>query len=454
MSDGPDPGMERAAVEWVESLHMLGMRFGLERMRAILDVLGEPQRLPAIHVVGTNGKSSTTRLAASALSATGRRVGAYTSPHVTGWRERIEVAGQPISGPELGSAVLRVRDAADSLGLPEGDGVTQFEALTAAAFVAFREAGVDAMVVEAGLGGRYDASNVLPDDAVVALTNIALEHTDLLGDTLEGIAAEKLAVAPEGSDRVVIGRLEPAARRAVEKVVDARGLRPWRHAVDHLAEPVGEGVRVRTPLGSYGPVAMTLRGGFQRDNLALALASAERLVGAPLGVEAAVAAGRLRVPGRMELVEGAPRIVLDGAHNPAGMRALASALPDAVADGPRVAVVSVLGDKDASGMLAALADSVDRLVATRSSHGRAADPASLAQVATACGLPAEAQDEPAVALRTALRAAGPGGTVVVCGSLYLLADLRPGLVEVGEEHPDTLARARDGASLTDQAKRL
>ncbi len=373
-------------VAWLESLDMLGMKFGLERMRALLALLDHPERIAAIHVVGTNGKSSTTRMAARALGASGRRTGAYTSPHVTGWRERIEIDGRPVSDVDFGAALRRVRAAADALGAAPGDGVTQFEVLTAAALVAFRDAGVDTAVIEAGLGGRYDASNVLPDDAVVALTNVSLEHTDLLGDTEAAIAAEKLAVATPGSDRVVFGRLAPAADAAVTAIAAEHGLVAWRSGRDHDARTREGGVVVRTPFGEHDEVALRLRGGFQRDNLALAVASVERLLGGRLTQAAVAAAAAATVPGRMELVPGTPAMLLDGAHNPGGMAALAAALPDALPQRPRVAVLSVLGDKDVAAMTEALAGAVDMVVATASSHRRAVSPEAVRAAAGGAGI--------------------------------------------------------------------
>jgi dihydrofolate synthase/folylpolyglutamate synthase len=211
---------------WVAGLEILGMRFGLERIRALLAALGDPQHAaPAVHVVGTNGKSSTTRLAAAALASTGRRVGAYLSPHILDWTERVQLDGAPVDDAAFAAAAGDVREAAEALPLEEGDTVTQFEALTAIAFRAFAAAGVDATAVEAGLGGRWDATNVLGDDAAVVLTNVTLEHTEFLGDTEAAIAGEKLAVCADGSDRLVVGPLTPAARAAVDGEC-SRGGRP------------------------------------------------------------------------------------------------------------------------------------------------------------------------------------------------------------------------------------
>jgi dihydrofolate synthase / folylpolyglutamate synthase len=443
----------RGAYAWIEGLEVLGMRFGLERMRALLEALGHPERgWPSVHVVGSNGKSSTARLAAAALRGEGHRVGTYLSPHVTTWRERIEVGGRAVAAADFARAVSVVRAAAEGLGRPSDDGVTQFEALTAAAMWIFTRAGCDAAVIEAGLGGRYDATNVLPaGPTVVALTNISLEHTDLLGDTEAAIAAEKLAVAPPGSDRVVVGRLSATARAAVEAEVRARRLRAWWTA-DRVSHSRGGGLAVTTPLARYEGLVLPLAGAFQRDNLAVALAAAERVSGHPLDPAALRRAlSGVRMPGRLEALPGRPLIVLDGAHNPAGMEAMAAALPEVVGRRRPVAVVSALGDKDLAAMVRALAGACRAVVATRSSHPRAVDPRTIVRLAEAEGISAAAVEPPLRAVERARRRAGARGAVLVCGSLYLLADLRRRLLREAPFSPATLAPAADRRAQDEEA---
>jgi dihydrofolate synthase / folylpolyglutamate synthase len=426
------------ALDWIAGREILGMRLGLERMTALLRSLGNPERAaPALHVVGTNGKSSTARLAAAALGGGGARVGAYMSPHVIDWTERIQVDGEPLDAAAFAGAVSAVRAAAGSLALAEGDEVTQFEALTAAAFWTFREAGAAACVVEAGLGGRYDATNVLQPRAAVALTNIALDHTDFLGDTVEAIAAEKLAVCADGSDRLVVGRLTDRARVAVEAECARRGLRPLRYGLGVVARETSEGVDVTTPRAVYRNLPLQLAGRFQRDNLAVAVAGAEMLRGAPLDLPAlAAAVAGVCMPGRLEVVDAVPPIVLDGAHNPAGVEALVASLPEVLAGRrPAVAVVSVLDDKDAGAMLKALAPVVDRILVTRSGHARAASAEDLAVLAAGLGIPARVVPGPVDALRAARLETGPDGVVLVTGSLYLLVDLRRYVLGEGAHPP-------------------
>ncbi|MGD9694365.1 MAG: folylpolyglutamate synthase/dihydrofolate synthase family protein [Thermoleophilia bacterium] len=428
------------------------MRFGLERMRALLGALGDPQRCaPALHVVGTNGKSSTTRLAAAALGSRGALVGTYLSPHIVDWTERIQVSGAPIGEAELAAGATAVRRVAEGLDLDPGDGVTQFEALTAIAFHAFAAAGVDAMAIEAGLGGRYDATNVLRPGAAVILTNLALEHTALLGDTVGAIAGEKLAVCADGSRRLVVGPLDAEGRAAVDAELAARDIVAVRYGEDLGAVDRGGLVEVVTPRATYRDLPLGLRGDFQRENLAVALAGAEMVAGGALD-EAPLrgAIGAVRIPGRLEVIDGAPPVVLDGAHNPAGMAATTAALPAVLGDRrPVVAVVSVLGDKDAAAMMASLAPVADVVLATRSSHARAVPPDDLMTIARAAGIDARPAAEPHDAVREARALAGPAGAVVVVGSLYLLADVRSRLVPETDGTPAMLARARKGNDPTE-----
>jgi dihydrofolate synthase / folylpolyglutamate synthase len=361
--------LTRSATELVESLSPWPQDgFGTARMRALLEALGEPQRrYPAIHVVGTNGKSTTTRLTEALLAADGLRVGAYYSPHVRSWSERIRIDG---AEADFDRAIERVR--------PYVGDATQFEVLTAAALAAFAAADVDVAVVEAGLGGRHDATNVL-DTRVVVLTNVALEHTDVLGDTREAIAAEKLAVVQPGCT-VVLGDPE------------------W----EQLAR-------------ANGAAEVVVRGG---SNLALAVAAAEAFLGHDVDPHAA---DGIALPGRLERVGEAPLEIHDGAHNLAGLGYLLPRLP---ARDDWVVVASILADKRPELMLEALSVLGSRLVATQSSNPRSVPAGELAARAEPYFQDVHADPDPAAALARARALAGPSGAVVVTGSLYLLAEIR------------------------------
>jgi dihydrofolate synthase/folylpolyglutamate synthase len=340
-------------------------------MRALLRELGEPQqRFPAIHVVGTNGKSTTTRLTEALLLDAGLSVGSYLSPHVRGWGERIRVGGEET---DFETAVAAVRPAAESLG------ATQFEALTAAALLAFAAAEVDVAVVEAGLGGRHDATNVL-ETRVVVLTSVALDHMDVLGDTREAIAAEKLAVIQPGCT-VVLSEPE------------------WRE----LAE-------------EYDAAAVVVTA---HSNLALAIAAAESFSGRTVDPHAA---DDVDLPGRLERRGADPLEIWDGAHNLAGIGWLLPRLPSAPPGGWTV-VCSLLRDKRPGMMLEALSVLGRTLVATESSNSRALPAAELAALASGHFERVLTEPEPAAALARAHELVGADGAVLVTGSLYLLADL-------------------------------
>ena len=340
------------ATEWVASLDPWPEEFGLERMQALLAALGDPQRaFPSIHVVGTNGKSTATRTIAGMLRAEGLRSGAYTSPHVSGWHERLDC-----DEASFERAVARVRKAAEEIG------ATQFEALTAAALAEFAEQEVDAAVVEAGLGGRLDATNVV-DAPVVLLTNVALEHTEVLGDTAEEIAKEKLAVAH-------------AARVVVMS----------DNTHEHLIPP---------------DIEIVVGG---------AKEAAEGFLGRPVDSEVHV-----ELPGRLERRGDE---VWDGAHTPEAVDWLLARLPAR----DRVLCVSILGDKRVDEMLERLRRAGSTLVATQSSNPRSISAEELTAHAEQHFEDVQTVANPRDALA---RSRAVGRPVLVTGSLYLLADLYP-----------------------------
>jgi dihydrofolate synthase/folylpolyglutamate synthase len=358
----------QSSTRWIESLSPWPKDgFGLERMQRLLHDLGDPQlAYEAIHVVGTNGKSTTTRLTEALLANEGLRVGAYYSPHVRGWSERIRVDGVEA---DFERAVERVR--------PHSGGAAQFEILTAAALLEFAEADVDVAVVEAGLGGRHDATNVLRT-RVVVLTNVALEHTDVLGETREDIAGEKLAVVQPGCVVVL-------------------GDREW----EELARATGAG-RVDSPGAS---------------NLALAIAAAQAFLGREVDPHAADA---VALPGRLERRAEEPLELWDGAHNLAGLGYLLPRLP---ARDDWVVLASILADKRPELMLEALSVLGPHFVATESSNARALPAGELAARAEPFFDHVDALPDPHAARAHARALAGPAGAVVVTGSLYLLAEL-------------------------------
>jgi dihydrofolate synthase / folylpolyglutamate synthase len=395
------------AERYLLSLELFGMRFGLDRMRRLMTALGSPQeRYGTIHVAGTNGKSSTVRMAAAILRRHGRRAGAYLSPHLVSFTERIRIDDADLSEERFAAAVTRAARAADKVNrtLEEGDRVTQFEALTAAAYSELAEAGVDVAVIEAGLGGRYDATNVIPSKVQV-LTNVGLEHTRWLGPTIADVANEKLDIVRPGGTLVVGADLHPDAMALAERMCETRG-------ATLVVAPAHSGLE------------LLAQGEHQQRNFAVARAAAEAYLGRLDDDAVRAAAASTLVPGRFQIVDEAPVTVIDGAHNAAGMAALAQALRSFAGGRRVVACVSILDDKDAAAMLRELLPLCAEVVLTQSANPRALPAATLESLAGQLGgPPARTLPDPRRALAAAREAAGPDGVAVATGSIYLIADL-------------------------------
>jgi dihydrofolate synthase / folylpolyglutamate synthase len=413
----PDLGDPSA---YLDSLEPIGWRLGLDRMWKLTTALGLPQRrFASVHVVGTNGKSSVTRMVAALLEAHGVSAGACLSPHADRWTERTLIRGEEISTAAWAEAVAQVATAAAGVDrtLDEGEAVTEFEAATAATFVALARARVKAAAIEAGLGGRLDATNTIPS-RVTVLTSVGLDHTEWLGETELEIAAEKLAVLKDQST-LVLGRVSAPVRELAERVADERGAE-----LIVAPEDPGAGIEV----AAAGP--------FQRRNFALAVAAATAFLGAVDPERVAAVAAGLRVPGRLELIADSPPTYVDAAHNPDGAAALAEALPALAAGRPVVACLAVLADKDAAAMIAALAPVLRSVVCTEippaalAGHGRPgarSRPArELADLCGAYGLEAIAEPrlEPALRRAAELACGTFAGVLVVTGSHYLIAPAR------------------------------
>jgi dihydrofolate synthase/folylpolyglutamate synthase len=403
------------AERWLLSLELFGMRFGLDRMRRLMTALDAPhEAFRAIHVVGTNGKSSTVRMIAALLEHHGVRAGAYLSPHLVSFAERIRIGGADLSPQQLAVALARAQRAAELVDrtLDGDDRVTQFEALTAAAYSELAAAQVDVAVVEAGLGGRWDATNII-DAEVAVLTNAGLEHTRWLGPTVTDIAREKLAVVAPGATLVLGPELHPDADAEAQLVADRTGARIVRAPAE--------------PEGIAAGVQLLARGAFQRRNFAVACTAAEAFLGNLEARPVRAAAASTSVPGRFQVIAdpSGGEMVLDGAHNADGMSALAESLPEFLGGRPLVAVLSVLDDKDAAAMLATLLGLCSGAVFTANANPRALPAATLASLAAQSGTPpvVRVQPDPRRAVEAAREIAGPDGVVLATGSIYLVADL-------------------------------
>ncbi len=406
---------------------MLGWKLGLERMRRLCTLLGMPQnRFASIHVVGTNGKTSVTRMTAALLEAHGVSTGAYVSPHISSWRERILIRGEPISEEAFAEALERAEQSAQVADRAAGEEgpVTQFELLTAAAFVAFAAARVQYAVVEAGLGGRLDATNVIPSKLTV-LTSVGYDHTEWLGETLEEIAAEKVAVLRDHTTLVrgdLPAEVEPVIEAAVRQ----------RHA-DQIrpAGLVGGGA-------PPGDASLPSIRGYQQLNMALAWTAASQVATEMANEDEIQVILRsmigVRIPGRAEVIRGDPPTIFDAAHNPDGAKALARLLPELSEDRDVVCCLAILEGKDAPGIVNALAPAVSRFVCAEipperiegsgRPGGRARPALEVAALCQKAGVEAEAIPDPLAAWDRARELAREReGVALAAGSHYLLSSI-------------------------------
>jgi dihydrofolate synthase/folylpolyglutamate synthase len=414
------------AVAAITSLGRFGIKLGLERMQAILDELGHPERgLRGALIAGTNGKGSTSAFLESILREAGFHTGMTPSPHLRSYTERVQLDAQPISEADFAAALFELRPrlepVVERLGAP-----TEFEVLIGLA-LAWLAPRADRLVIEVGMGGRLDSTNVL-DLGVAVITGVALDHQRYLGDTLEQIAAEKAGIIKAGN--VVVTGAEGPALGVIERAAAAAGAAElWRLGKEIQLQVrwlgwQGARLDLRGPGFSYRDLDIRLLGDFQPANAALAVAAAHALGDAtPEAVRRGLA--RARWPGRLELA--GERLLLDGAHNPDGLRRLATSLERLLPEVQPTVVFGMMADKDLGEMLAAL----ERLRPARvlfsaaaSAGERALSPERLLQ-AWGGRAAAEAVADAARALERARELAGPGGWVLVCGSLYLVGELRP-----------------------------
>lgn len=429
----------------------------LDRVREVCDLLGNPQHtFKVIHLTGTNGKTSTARMVESLVRAHGLRTGLFTSPHLTSVRERIHIDGEPISTEAfiaVWNDVSPLIELVDSRSVARGGPrMSFFEVLTVLAFAAFADAPIDVCVLEVGMGGTWDATNVADADVAV-IGPVALDHERWLGDSLADIAAEKAGIVKPGSDVVIAEQADVVTEVFAPALADARSV--WREGsdlevIDRQPAVGGQVVTLRTPSATYEGLFIPLFGAHQARNAALALGAVE-LVMADGGAAGALSGdvveqgfSRASSPGRLEIVRSSPTILVDAAHNPHGIDALADAIEESFAFTRLVGVVGVLEDKDADGILAGLETVLDAVVLTQSTSPRALPAEELAEIAirhfgedrivvesdlpnaidTAVGL-AEAED-------------GMGAGVLIVGSITLVADARILLrVDAATQRTDT-----------------
>jgi len=403
----------------------------LERIRRLLDLLGSPElELPAVHLTGTNGKTSAARMTSALLVASGLSVGAYTSPHLERVNERIAWNGEPIGDDALASVLAHVATVEEHL----ADRPSYFELVTAAAFDWFAEIAVEVAVVEVGLGGTWDATNVI-DAATTVITNVTIDHTQYLGPTRDDIAREKAGIIHPGA-ALVLGETDPELRHHFDAREPSTVLLRDRD-FGIVSSTLAVGGRVAsffTPDARYDDVFLDLHGAHQVDNAAISLAAAEVALGAPLA-ESVVAEtfATIGSPGRLEVFGHQPLVLLDGAHNVAGAEALVRALDEEFASSDRTLVVGLLREKDPAEMLAALrAPDASRLVCTEAPSPRALPAAEIADAAVALGLERariDVVEDPAAAIARARALTLDDGQIVITGTLYLVGAARHALAE-------------------------
>jgi dihydrofolate synthase/folylpolyglutamate synthase len=415
------------------ALETFGIKLGLDNISHLCAALDHPERsFASLHVAGTNGKGSVTAMAHAALVAAGVRAGRYISPHLVDLSERFVIGDAAVSADALQRAADDVLDCADRL---IADGTlpvhpTFFEATTAIAFELFRRSGVEVAVIEVGLGGRYDSTNVIAPLAG-AITSIGLDHQQHLGDTLEAIAYEKAGIIKPGMD-VVIGAIPAVARDVIERVAVQRGASIIdAHADTRVIESTGgDGtLTIDTPGNRYGPLSLALRGAHQVGNarVAVRLIETARRRGVSVTQEA-IERGLTHVdwPGRLELIrlDGGREVLLDAAHNVDGAQALAAYL--AMQPQRPTLVIGVMRDKDIEGILAALLPVVSSVVATAAPTPRAIPARDLAARIAAIGVrvPVRVEPDPTSAVEQALSASS---TVCVAGSIFVVGAVRDAL---------------------------
>ena len=452
-----NPPQDFDPIAYINAPRWQASRLGLDRIRELLKRLGDPQNsLRIVHVAGTNGKGSTCAYIANVLQAAGYRVGWFSSPFIERFEERIRVDGKNIAMPDLARVTLQVREHAEQMSVETGDHPTEFELMTAVALLHFAQVGCQVAVLEVGLGGRLDSTNVITAPDVAVITRIGLDHTDLLGDTIGKIAAEKAGIIKSGS-AVVTWPQEPEAAEAVEAAALAAGctvaqpdfreldIAPVRHLDSGQIEP-GKPSVIRPFTYKGGEYETTLLGSYQPQNAALALETVFALQRRgwdipQSAIERGVAATRWS--GRFEVlphVPGKPTVVIDGGHNPQGAQALADSLADVFANRKAVLLSGVMADKDHPTMLRTVLPHAAAFVTVTPDNPRALPAAEYAAEAARiaaespdvdANLPICAAQTYADAARKAGELAGPDGIVCAFGSLYSIAQTKQALRETG-----------------------
>ncbi len=412
---------------YLYGLGRFGMKPGTERISRLLDSLNNPQdTFTTVHIAGTNGKGSTASFLASVMKRAGYRTGLFTSPHLSRFTERIRIDGDELTDDAVLACAERVMGAAPK-------GTTFFELVTGMAILAFAERGVELAVLEAGMGGRFDATSAVPG-AVTVITTVGLDHCQYLGSSLGEIAAEKAGIITPGRP-VVTAVSQQEALSAITMAAAGRGSRCCRFGGEFVAEWDGALLAYRGLGVSLAGISPGIRGRYQAANAACALAASELLAEAGFPADASAMRAGIETaswPGRMELMGNAPRILLDGAHNGDGALALAAELAE-ISRGRLCLVAGVMGDKDADAILQPLVPLADRVYAVEPRLERSMPATELAGLCRRLGVPVVAAGGVTEGLTQACAEAGPDGLVVVCGSLFVVGEARSHLLQQSYE---------------------
>ncbi len=422
----------KEAIEYIHSLERFGIMPGLERIGEICRILGNPQeKFRCIHVAGTNGKGSTSTFCANILRSAGLKVGLYTSPYVVDFRERICVDGEMIEPDELALCTQKVKTAAEENGVK----LTEFEAVTAVAFIYYEMKQVDVAVLEVGLGGRFDATNIIPAPEVCVITSISLDHTAVLGDTIEKIAFEKSGIIKPGSEVVLYPKLDKRALAVIEEKCRECGIRPVIPPLESLvycetgvessrADYMGVKFRLNLP-GEHmiynAITAITAANAFCRRNPPLPYLIPTDIIRKGLRMTS--------MPARTEILSESPLVIIDGGHNEDCANALKKYIETELAGKRIIAVCSMMEDKDCEAYVSRIAPHASVFIASQAGNPRAMKADKLRDLAAKYCAGCVSVPEPVKACDTALSQAGPDDTVLVCGSFYFAGDVRAHLKE-------------------------
>ena len=416
-----------AALSYIEGLGKFGIHLGMERIEALAALMGHPERtIRTIHITGTNGKGSVASYLAHILTAAGKKTGCYTSPHFVRYNERMTIDGQDISDEDFAAVAEETKAAVDRFLAEGGEQPTQFEVLTAMGFLYFARQKVDYAVIEVGMGGLWDSTNIIVPEVSV-ITNVTLEHTERLGKTVEAIAEQKAGIIKDGVP--VVTAASPDALKVIEKTAALHHAPLYVYGSDFtghsLSASMAEQVFSYASHGVTRTVTIHLAGAHQVVNGSLALKVAELLAEKdPAITEKAILAGMARTtwPGRLELIRHRPDVILDGAHNPSGVTVLRKALDDYYPRARRYFVFGMMGDKDVSTVADILFRDDDVIYTVLADQGaRAEKPEKLAQRLHRNAIP---MDDLKAAYEKAVSQAGPDAVVIVCGSLYLIGTFK------------------------------